>query len=462
MTYQEIVPLLTRILTPGQVSISDTDRALHAKDQSFHQPSKPDVIVWPESALQVSQILILANEYEIPLTAWGAGTSLEGNPIPVRGGILLSLERMNKIIAIQADDFQVTVQPGLGYKDLNVQLARYGLFFAPDPGANASIGGMIANNAAGSRTVRYGATRDNVLRMEVVLADGQVIHVGSRSVKQSAGFDLVHLFIGSEGTLGIITEATLRLSPIPEHISAIVAAFNTVQAAVETVVAVRGSGLDPAALEFLDAFSAQMLIEAEGLDLLPKPTLFMEFHAAHSSALDAGIKIVEAICRDFGTISFQATTNATERKKLWDARHRHYEIVVRTHPDQNFLVTDTCVPLSAYIELVNFIEQQIRQPNRIEAPLVGHAGDGNIHVLIPFDQNFSYERAQQLNAQLVKKAISLGGTCTGEHGVGLGKARFMPIEHGGALEVMRMIKKTLDPKGILNPGKIFLEDAPND
>src|SRR6266540_984866 len=244
----EVISHLAQLVGEGNISIRQSDLDLHAQDQSAHERHAPEVILWVENVEQVSRVLAYANQQRIPVTAWGAGTSLEGNPIALCGGILISFAHMNKIVAIHADDFQVTVQPGLGYKDLNIQLARHGLFFAPDPGANASIGGMLANNAAGIRTVRYGATKDNVLRMQVVLADGRVTYVGSRSVKQSSGYDLLHLLVGSEGTLGIITEATLRLFPIVEHISAAVAAFETVAAAVEAVVAVRSSGLEPSAL----------------------------------------------------------------------------------------------------------------------------------------------------------------------------------------------------------------------
>src|SRR5262245_53539845 len=250
---------LAQIVGTDGFSVAPADRSQHARDQGFYAAHDPEVVVWPTSAEQVSQIMQLASRERIPVTAWGAGTSIEANPIPLYGGLLLSFQRMDAIIAVHADDFQVTVQPGIGHKDLNARLARHGLFFAPDPGANASIGGMLANNAAGIRTVPYGATKDNVLRMQVVLADGRVTYVGSRSVKQSSGYDLLHLLVGSEGTLGIITEATLRLFPIADHISAAVAAFETVEAAVEAVVAVRSSGLDPSALEFLDASFARML-----------------------------------------------------------------------------------------------------------------------------------------------------------------------------------------------------------
>jgi D-lactate dehydrogenase (cytochrome) len=411
------------------------------------------VIVWVENAEQVSCVLAYANEKRIPVTAWGAGTSLEANPIALYGGILVSFARMNKIVAIHADDFQVTVQPGLGYKDLNLQLARHGLFFAPDPGANASIGGMLANNAAGIRTVKYGATKDNVLRLQVVLADGRIVEAGSRSVKQSSGYDLAHLFIGSEGTLGLITEATLKLAPIPEHISAAVSCFESVNDAIQVVVAVRGSGTEPAALEFLDGFTMGSISESNGLGMSAKPTIFMEFHAAHVGALESVLNTVQEICQEAGALSIKTTTNNAERLKLWQARHHAYETIVRRHLGQKVYICDVAVPISVYPELIAFIETYRREHN-MTAYAFGHAGDGNIHICSPFAVD-TYQTVYEMNTEVVHKAISLNGTSTGEHGVGIGKTRFMKMEHGIALDVMREIKQSLDPNCILNPGKIF-------
>lgn len=451
----EIIAQLVAILGQANVSTAQADIDLHARDQSQHAAHPAEVVVWPLEAQQVADVLRMANEQRIAVTPWGVGTGLEGNSIPLYGGILMSFERMTKIVAVHADDFQVTVQPGIGHKDLNEQLARYGLFFPPDPGANATVGGMLANNASGIRTVKYGASKDNVLRMQVALADGRLIHVGSRSVKQSAGYDLLHLFVGSEGTLGVITEATLKLVPIPVHMSAVVATFASVEDAVETVVAVRGSGLDPAALEFVDAAHCKMLKEAEGLDLEERPTLFMEFHAAQESTLAMGLEMVKEICDDLGALSFQATTDTAARKKLWHARHHSYEIMVRSHPDMQFFINDVAVPISAYPELIAFVEET-RRTQQVTSFMIGHAGDGNVHVEFPFSTDAAYQKALETNSMIVMKALELGGTCTGEHGVGMGKSRYLPAEHGAGLDVMRAIKQTLDPNGILNPGKIFL------
>ncbi len=451
-----LIKQIESIVGKSNYSITQADRELHSKDQSMYPPALPDVIIWVETTQQVSDVLKLANAHHIPVTPWGVGTSLEGNPMPVYGGILMSFQKMANITEVHADDFQVTVQPGIGYKDLNEKLARYGLFFPPDPGANATIGGMVANNAAGIRTVKYGATRDNVLSLEVVLADGRIIKVGSRSVKQSSGYDLVHLIIGSEGTLGIVTSATLKLAPIAEHKIAVQAVFDTVAQAVETVVAVRGSGLDPVALEFIDTYMAQMMNNNPNVDLAESPQLFMEFHATHEDALDQTIGFIREICEETGAVSFYATADTKERATLWYARHHAFESFQRTHPNKRAYLNDVAVPISAYPELVNFIHN-LRETASLPAYMLGHAGDGNIHVLFPFGNDEEYQAASELNAQIVEKAIAMGGTATGEHGVGIGKARFMAQEHGTAYEVMRSIKQTLDPNGILNPGKIFRE-----
>lgn len=457
----DLIADLTAIVGTTNLSTAQADLDLHARDQSHHAAYPAEVVIWAQTAQQVAEVLRLANAHCVPVTPWGVGTSLEGNPIPVYGGILLSFERMNQIIEVHADDFQVTVQAGVGHKDLNEHLARYGLFFPPDPGANATIGGMLANNAAGIRTVKYGASKDNVLRMQVALADGRLIHVGSRSVKQSSGYDLLHLFVGSEGTLGVITEATLKLVPVPALMSAVLASFPTVEAAVEAVVAIRGSGLEPAALELIDATHAKMLRDGGDVDLPDYPTLFMEFHSVHESALEDGLVMVRDICEEMEAVRFVSTTDHAERKKLWHARHNSLEIMRRLKPGIEFYIMDVAVPISAYPELIGYIEH-LRQEKQVEAYMIGHAGDGNIHVEFPYsgEDSAEYRQALECNRLIVLKALELGGTATGEHGVGIGKAAFMETEHGLALDVMRSIKQTLDPHNILNPGKIFPEAIP--
>jgi D-lactate dehydrogenase (cytochrome) len=435
------------------VSVAQADLDLHARDSGHHDAHQPEVVVYGESGQQIANVLKYANDNRIPVTPWGVGTGLEGNSIPLFGGILLTLERMNKIIEVHADDFQVTVQAGLPHKDLNAQLARQGLFYPPDPGANATIGGMLANNAAGIRTVKYGASKDNVLRMEVALADGRLIHVGSRSIKQSSGYNLMQLFVGSEGTLGIITEATLKLVPIPQYISAIIAGFNTVEDAINTVVAVRGSGIDVAALEFIDVTNTKALNEA-GTDIAPFPTLLMEIHSAHPATLESDMEVVRELCEEAGAVNFRATADNAERKVLWNARHHAYETLVRNHPGQRIFIMDVAVPISAYPDLIEFSRQTIERYG-VVGYMKGHAGDGNIHVELPYGDAETFVKVQQVNGDIVKHAITLSGTSTGEHGVGIGKRAYMAAEHGESLEVMRQIKLSLDPNGILNPGKVL-------
>lgn len=448
-----ILEKLVNIVGAEHVSTGESDLQHHSHDQSFHEAHLPEVVVHAIAAQQVADILKLANEHHIPVTPRGAGSSLEGNPIPVHGGILLSLEKMDGLIEVHADDFQVTVQAGKPYKDLNKDLARYGLFFPPDPGANATIGGMLANNAAGIRTVKYGASKDNVLKMQVALADGRLIQVGSQSVKQSSGYNLLQLFVGSEGTLGIITSATLKLAPIPYFRTTMIASFATVEQAVEAVVAIKGSGIDVAALEFLDATATMLLIRG-GLDMQPNPALFMEVHNAHSEAMEADIALVREISEDLDSISFIALTDPTAQSKLWEARHGAYETMVRLQPDMKFLIMDVAVPISKYPEIIAFGRQKLVE-NGIVAALVGHAGDGNIHLNLPYGNEDGLKRVKAINRVIVHKAIELGGTATGEHGVGIGKKDYMQDEHGEALDVMRMLKQTLDPNGILNPGKVI-------
>lgn len=451
---ESFVAELTAVVSPANISTALAERQLRAQDMSQHEARLSEVVVWPATAEQVAAVLRLANDERIPVTPWGAGSSLEGNPIPLFGGISLSMERMNRIIAIHAADFQVTVQPGLGYKDLNAALARHDLFFAPDPGANASIGGMIANNAAGSRTVKYGATKDNVLRLEVALADGRLIRTGARSIKQASGYNLAQLIIGSEGTLGVVTEATLKLAPIPSVMSAVVATFGDVATAVKTVVAVRGSGLDVAALEFIGASKAGILTRETGVDWGEQPTLLMEIHAAHPEAAELDLALMTELCREMGARRIVATADPAERKRLWDVRHHSYVTMRRVFPGCSWQLMDVAVPISAYPALVAHVET-ILAAHGVPGYLVGHAGDGNLHVEIPYRDEATRRQAALANDAVVEKAIALEGTSSGEHGVGIGKVKFMGREHGTAVAVMQALKATLDPNAILNPGKVL-------
>lgn len=448
---------LKQTLGAEYVSTNTSDREYHSHDQSFHHPHLPAAVIFPETAAEISATLKYANARLIPITGFGAGTSLEGHSIPILGGIVIDFMRMDKLLRVYNDDFQVEVQAGIKYKDMNLKLAQHGLFFGPDPGANASIGGMIANNASGTRTPGYGATRDNVMRLEVVLANGEIIRTGTRSIKTSSGYDLVHLFIGSEGTLGIITEATLKLHPLPEHFSAVIASFGDIEGATRSVSAIMGAGLHPIALEFLDPYTSRVLNSTGEFHLEEKPTLLMEFHSATPHAIEHELALTQELCRDNGCSSFQAVVGRAERDRLWKMRHSLYEVLVRTHPGISFLVGDVAVPVSNYPRLVAECEREIQAVGLPGASIVGHAGDGNAHPVVPYlaDDKTSHARAEQAFANMVHIALELDGTATGEHGVGIGKIPFMAAEHGSSLEVMRAIKKTLDPNGILNPGKMF-------
>lgn len=452
----EHLNFLSTVVGAAHVSTREADLEQHSKDESFHAAARPAVVVWAGSAEEISAILKFANRARLPVTPWGAGTSLEGNPIPVCGGIVIDTVRMNQVLNVRGADFQIDVQPGLRYKEMNALLAKQGLFFPPDPGANASIGGMIANNAAGTRTLRYGTTKDNVLRLQVALPSGEIIRTGTRAKKTSSGYDLVHLFVGSEGTLGIVTEATLQLAPLPANYSAAIADFAGLASATQVVSNIIGSGLTPAALEFLDAATVRAINASGEFTLSENPTLLMEFHSATEAGLKEELTQVEWICRDGDCLHFQAGLGRAERDRLWRARHRTYDILVRARPGTAYLIVDVAVPVSEYSRLVSAAQTALSEQG-LQGYLVGHAGDGNLHPLVPYipGDAASYAAAWAVDEKIVQAAIAMDGTATGEHGVGIGKRRFMPLEHGASLQTMRAIKAALDPNGILNPGKIF-------
>ncbi len=451
----KIIEELILIVGGEFVSTGESVRELHSHDESFHTPVLPDVVVFPHTTEEVSKIVRLAYNNDIPITPWGVGTSLEGNPIPFHKGICIDFQYMNKVLAVRKEDFQVDVQVGVVYKELNKMLSRYGLFFPPDPGAAATIGGMIGNNASGIRTVRYGATKDNVMKIKVVLSNGDVIEAGTRARKSSSGYNLSALFIGSEGTLGIITEATLKLVGLPGGYTALRAVFPNVINATDTVFQVMSSGLTPAAMEFLDSHVMAVLNRDRGLSLQEMPTLLMEFHGYNEEGLKPELEFVEDICRENGCIFLDKGIGAAERARLWEMRHLTFESIKRCHPGLLPLIMDVAVPLSRYSEMVDYIKEEIKG---LTAYVFGHAGDGNIHVIVmdrPDDET-RWKKVEEVNERIVMMALRLEGTCTGEHGVGIGKRNFLPIEHGESLEVMKRIKELFDPKGILNPGKFFL------
>jgi D-lactate dehydrogenase (cytochrome) len=437
------------------VSTGESILALHSHDESYHPPALPDVVVWPHSTGEVSRIARYAYERKIPVTGWGVGTSLEGNPIPVNHGIVVDFQEMQRVLAIRPEDFQVDVEAGVVYKELNKALGRHGLFFPPDPGAAATIGGMIGNNASGIRTVKYGATKDHVMRLAVVLPGGEVIRIGNRARKSSSGYDLIHLFTGSEGTLGLVTEATLRLAGIPANFMALRAAFPEVKNATDTVFQVMSSGFSPAAMEFLDSNVIGVLNRDRSLAMEEQPTLLMEFNGFSDECLKAEMAYIEEICMENGSSFIDKGIGQTELDSLWEMRYLTFESIKRLHAGLLPLIVDIAIPLSHYSDMAIFIKQEVSD---LCAYVFGHAGDGNIHVVImdmPADSR-RWARVQEANHRIVEKALALEGTCTGEHGVGIGKRCFLPDEHGNSLELMKRIKRLIDPESLFNPGKLFL------
>ena len=444
------------IVGPERMSIGESILDLHSKDESFHQRRKPEVVVWPLSSAEISQILKMANEDRIPVTPWGAGTSLEGNPIPVEGGIVLDLQQMNRILELRTEDLQVRVEAGVIYKELNQTLSRHGLFFPPDPGASATIGGMVGNNASGIRTIKYGATKDFILSMVVVLPSGEIIHVGTNAIKTSSGYDLCRLFVGSEGTLGVVTEVTLRLIGLPAEFMAAVAQFNPIREATDTVIQIMRSGLSPAALEFLDAPTVQVVNQFKKLSLEERPTLFIEFHGASAAGLREELEMVKEICGENRSFRFDSGIGREERNRLWEARYGVRESIKVNNPGFYPLVIDTAVPISKYSDMVEW-GQRIVEKKGLKGYAFGHAGSGNLHMEIlgiP-EEKAQWQKVREAEEEIVHFALECGGTATGEHGIGIGKKKFMKKEHGESLTLMKRIKKLLDPNGIMNPGKIF-------
>ncbi len=448
--------LITSIVSPERVSTGESVLDLHSKDESFHPRRRPDAVVWPLRAEEIGQILKLANAKRIPVTPWGAGTSLEGNPIPVKAGIVLDLQQMNHILELRAEDLQVRVEAGVIYKDLNQHLSRFGLFFPPDPGASAPIGGMVGNNASGVRTIKYGATKDFVLSMVVVLPSGRTIRVGTNAIKSSSGYDLCRLFVGSEGTLGVVTEVTLRLIGLPPEFMAAVVQFSSIREATDTVFQIMRSGLSPAALEFLDAPTVQVVNQFKKLSLKERPTLFIEFHGTSGAGLKEDSEMVKEVCGENRSLRFDSGIGREERNRLWEARYGVHESIKVNHPGLSALVIDTAVPISKYSDMVEW-GQKIVKEKGVKGYAFGHAGSGNLHmeiVGIP-EEEVQWQKVQEAAEEIVHFALECGGTATGEHGIGIGKRKFMKKEHGQSLLLMQKIKKLIDPNGIMNPGKIF-------
>jgi D-lactate dehydrogenase (cytochrome) len=438
-----------------RLSTSTGVRDHHSKDESWHHPHRPDAVVFPNTTEEVSEIVRVCAKHGTPVVAYGTGTSLEGNVIPHHGGVVVDLMNMNKVLRVSAEDLDVTVQARVTRKELNAFIRDQGLFFPIDPGADASLGGMAATRASGTNAVRYGTMRENVLALTVVLADGRIIRTSRRSRKSAAGYDLTRLFVGSEGTLGVITEVTLRLYGIPEAMAAAVCSFDSIEGAVDTVIQTIQLGIPVARIELLDEVQMDSVNKFSKLSYPVKDTLFVEFHGT-----EAGVKeqaeMVQAIAAEHGGGEFKWATKTEDRNALWTARHDVTYANKALRPGCEIWATDVCVPISRLTECIMETKKDLKSSFLI-APLVGHVGDGNFHLgfLINRDDPKELEEAERLNDRLVMRALAMDGTCTGEHGIGLGKQKFLVAEHGEAVSVMRQIKKALDPQNIMNPGKIF-------
>ena len=438
----------------ARVSTAASVREQHGKDESYHAPAPPDAVVFVRGTDEVAEIVTLCAAHKVPVIAFGTGTSLEGHVAALEGGICIDLSQMNRVLRVSPEDLDCTVEAGVTRKQLNEYLRDTGLFFPIDPGADASLGGMTATRASGTNAVRYGTMRENVLALVVVLADGRVIRTARRARKSAAGYDLTRLFVGSEGTLGVITEVSLRLYGIPEAIMAAVCPFPSVAAAVDTVVATIQAGVPIARIELLDEFAMESVAAYSKLDYAAVPTLFFEFHGT-SRGVAEQVGQVKDFAAEQGGVDFRWTVTPEERSKVWQARHdAHYATMAR-RPGARIWATDVCVPISRLAQCIAETRADIEQSS-LMAGMVGHVGDGNFHVafLVDPQQTEEIAEAAQLNEQLVQRALAMDGTCTGEHGIGYGKMDFLVAEHGDAVSVMRTLKRALDPDNILNPGKI--------
>lgn len=450
-----LVDELRKLLPADQVTTNATVLEQHSKDESYHDPHLPDVVVFPKNSEEVSRVVQFAHQNEIPVVPFGVGSSLEGHPIPYHGGISLDFQLMNQIVEIRPKDFLVRVQPGVTRMQLNKELQKHGLFFSVDPGADATLGGMAANNASGTTAVRYGVMRDQVRSLEVVLSDGRLVTVGSMAAKSSSGYHLTGLFVGSEGTLGVFTELTLRVYGIPEAITAVRAAFPTVKNAMDAAYAVMSAGIPVARIELVDARSMRQVNLHNDTHFSENPTLFLEFHG-NEPGLQKDMDYTREIVIEEGCVSFESETDSKARNKLWEARHFLAYAFSHAYPAKKMMNTDVCVPLSELTEAVVQARTWLDESG-LDGGVLGHIGDGNYHALIMFDPHSprEVEQAKAINARIVEFALERGGTSTGEHGVGVGKIKYQAREFGQSYEIMKDIKKLLDPKGILNPGKIF-------
>lgn len=442
-------------LLGARCSEGQSVRETHSHDEAYTTPVLPDAVVFPETTAEVSEIVKICARHKCPVVAYGVGSSLEGHVVPVKGGISLNMTGMNKILAIHSEDLDAVVQPGVTRTELNTALRDTGLMFTVDPGADASMGGMAATRASGTNSVRYGTMRENVLALEVVTADGSIIRTGTRAKKSSAGYDLTHLFVGSEGTLGIITELTVRLFGQPESISAATCAFEDIDNAVQSVIYAIQMGLPMARIELIDEVQIRALNSYnDSFDLPEKPHLFLEFHGSPAGVAEQ-VETFKDMAEDLGASDFEWAEKTEDRNRLWSARHNAYYAARSLRPQASSIVTDCCVPISALADCIHLAKDGIAKAGLI-SPVVGHVGDGNFHLQILVDRDNTEEvaAAKALVAELNHMAIKFSGTVTGEHGVGLGKMPYMQAQHGDAYGVMATMKRALDPDNILNPGKV--------
>lgn len=452
---EELLAALKAIFE-DRVSTSQAMREHHGRDESSYDPMLPDAVVFAQTTEEVAEAVKLCASHDVPIIPYGTGTSLEGHVLALRGGVTIDLSQMNQVVAVHAEDQTATVQAGVTRKQLNQEIKDTGLFFPIDPGADASLGGMAATRASGTNAVRYGTMRENTLALTVVTSDGRIIKTGTRAKKSSAGYDLTRIFVGSEGTLGIITEVTVRLYPQPEAVSAAVCSFPSTAEAVNAVIQTIQMGVPVARVEFLDENSVKSINAHDKLNLPEKPLLLFEFHGSENGVKEQA-QLVQEIAAEYNAIGFEWATRPEDRTRLWTARHNAYFAMLQMRPGGRAISTDCCVPISRLAECILDTKADCEKNDMIYS-IVGHVGDGNFHVLMMVDPHDPADiaKAEGVNARMVARAISMDGTCTGEHGVGMHKMDFLVQEHGeGAIETMRILKHAFDPKNIMNPGKII-------
>jgi D-lactate dehydrogenase (cytochrome) len=446
---------LKTLLPSIEISENHTILEHHSKDESYHQPVNPDVVVFPKNTAEISKILKFAHDYQVPVVPFGAGSSLEGQPIPLSAGISIDFQYMNTIVEVRPNDLLVKVQPGVTRLQLNKALKNYGLFFPVDPGADATIGGMTSTNASGTTTVKYGAMKDVVRGLEVVMANGEIVRVGGLAAKSSSGYNLTPLFVGSEGTLGVFSEITLRVYGIPEAILACRAVFQSVKEATHAANSMVSSGIPVARIELVDSRSIKQVNAHNGTKYEESPTLFLEFHG-NKAGIQEDASFAQELAKSEGCTNFEHETDSKKRAQLWEARHTLAYAFVHGFPQKKNMSTDVCVPLSKLPDAILYASSLLDTYN-IDGGVLGHVGDGNFHALIMLDLNDTkeVERAQMVNRKIVEYAIECGGTATGEHGIGIGKIDYLYKEHHSSIQLMKAIKTQFDPQGLLNPGKMF-------